>query len=245
MIKKAEKERKLKKGDIIIEPTSGNTGISLAMIGGIKGYKVVVVMPETMTEERKKIIKTFGAKLILVKKEDWRDEAIKFTKKLQKKYKNYVFLNQYENPANFLAHYYGTAKEILRDLKNKKIDYFVTGIGTGGTITGIAKRLKKKFKNIKIIGVLPKINEEIQGLKNFKEAQKPHILDLSLIDEIVEVSEKSAKKMVKKLAQAEGIFVGFSSGATFFVCQKIAKKIKKGKILTIFPDRGEKYLSLF
>ena len=224
MIKKAEKEGVLKKGKVIIEPTSGNTGISLAMIGAVKGYKVVVVMPETMTEERKKIIKTFGAKLILVKKEDWRDAAIKFTKKLQKKHKNYVFLNQYENPANFLAHYYGTAKEILRDLKNKKIDYFVAGIGTGGTITGVAKRLKKNFKNIKIIGVLPKINEEIQGLKNFKEGYKPPILDLSLIDEIVEVSENLQKIWQKSLLKLREFLQDLLLEQLFLSVKKSLKK---------------------
>lgn len=139
MIEKAEKEGILTKGKTIIEPTSGNTGISLAMVGAIKGYKVKLVMPETMSVERRKIIRAFGAELFLVKKEDWRDAAIRYTKELAERDKNLVLLNQYENTANVMAHYETTGKEILEQMAGKKIDVFVAGIGTGGTIMGTGK----------------------------------------------------------------------------------------------------------
>jgi len=244
MVEKAEKEGTLAKGKTIIEPSSGNTGISLAMVGAIKGYKVKIVLPESMSIERRKIIKFFGADLILVKKEDWRDAAIKFTKDLVKRDKNLVLLNQFENEANVKIHYETTGREILEQMEDKKIDVLVAGIGTGGTITGIGQRLKEKYPKVKIIGVQPKLGSKIEGLKSLKEGYIPPVLNLNLIDEIIEVKEEKAFEMAKKLAQKEGIFAGPSSGAAMEVALRISQKLNRGNIVVIFPDRGEKYLSI-
>ena len=243
MIEKAEKEGILTKGKTIIEPTSGNTGIGLAMVAAFKGYKLKIVMPETMSIERRQMIKALGGELILVKKEEWRDGAIKFTKDLIKNNKDFVMLNQYENKANVKAHYEGTAPEIINDVKGK-IDIFVAGIGTGGTITGAGKRLKENYPNIKIIGVLPKPEGNIQGLKSIEEGYIPSILDLNIIDEKFIIEDENAFLMTKKLAQEEGIFVGPSSGAAMYAALKVAEKLKQGNVVVIFPDRGEKYLSV-
>ena len=243
MIEKAEKEGILTKGKTIIEPTSGNTGIGLAMVAAFKGYKLKIVMPETMSIERRQMIKALGGELILVKKEEWRDGAIKFTKNLIKNNKDFVMLNQYENTANVKAHYEGTAPEIINDIKGK-IDIFVAGIGTGGTITGAGKRLKENYPNIKIIGVLPKPEGNIQGLKSIEEGYIPPILDLNIIDEKFIIEDENAFLMTKKLAQEEGIFVGPSSGAAMYAALKVAEKLKQGNVVVIFPDRGEKYLSV-
>jgi len=244
MIEKAEREGILTKEKTIIEPTSGNTGIALAMIGTVKGYKIKIVMPKSMSIERQKIIKAFGADLILVKEEDWRATTIKFTKNLVKKNKNLVLLNQFENEVNVRVHYQTTGKEILEEMNDKKIDFFIAGIGTGGTITGTGKKLKEKYPKLKIIGVQPKLGSKIEGLKSLKEGYIPPILDLNLIDEIIEVEEREAFEMVKKLAQKEGIFVGSSSGAAMSVALKIAQKLNQSNIVVIFPDGGEKYLSV-
>lgn len=243
MVKKAEKEGILTNDKTIIEPSSGNTGISLAMIGAVKGYKVKIVMPETVSIERRKIIKAFGADLILVKEQDWRDETVKFTKDLVKQNKNLVLLNQYENEANIKVHYDHTGREILEQMENRRIDIFVSGIGTGGTITGIGKKLKEKFPQIKIVGVQPKRGSKIEGLKSLKEGYIPPILNLKLVDEIIEVKDEEAYAMSRILAKKEGIFVGASAGAAMFVALKKAKEIFAGNIVVIFPDRGERYLS--
>jgi len=243
MIEKAEKQGVLTKGKTIIEPTSGNTGIALAMVASIKGYKIKIVMPESMSIERRQMIKAFGAELILVKPEDWRDAAIRFTKELVNGNKDLVLLNQFENEVNFEAHYETTGKEIMDQMNGEKIDYFVAGLGTGGTITGIAKRLKEKFPEIKIIGIQPKLGSKIEGLKSLKEGYVPPIMNLKIIDEIIEVDQKDAFENTKELAQKEGIFAGPSSGTALFVSRQIARGISSGNIVTIFPDRGEKYLS--
>jgi cysteine synthase B len=244
MIKEAEKEGLLNKEKTIIEPTSGNTGISLAMIGAIKGYKVKIVMPETMSIERRKILEFFGAELILVEEKEWRDGAIRFIKSLVKKDKNLVLLNQYENEANVRAHYETTGKEIIEQMGGKKIDVLVAGVGTGGTITGVGKRLKEKYPDVKIVGVFPRPKTKIQGLRSIEEGYIPPILDLKIIDEKIIVKDEDAFEMTKKLAQKEGIFTGLSSGAALFAALKIAKRLNSGNIVVIFPDRGEKYLSL-
>ncbi len=251
MVEKAERAGVLTKGKTIIEPTSGNTGIALAMVAAVKGYKIKIVMPESMSIERRKMIKAFGAELILVKPEEWRDAAIKMTKALVEKDKNLVMLNQFENQENCQAHYRTTGKEILEQVKGR-IDYFVGGIGTGGTITGIGKRIKEKFPKAVVIGVQPILGCKIEGLKSIKEGYVPPVLEpslpcgnhaKSLIDAIVEVSDIDSFEMTRELAKKSGLLVGASSGALFFVARSIAKKMKKGTIVTIFPDRGEKYLS--
>jgi cysteine synthase B len=251
MIEKAERAGVLVKGKTIIEPTSGNTGIALAMIAAIKGYKIKIVMPESMSIERRKMIKAFGAELILVKPEEWRDAAIKMTKALVEKDKNLVMLNQFENQENCCAHYRTTGKEILEQVKGK-IDYFVGGIGTGGTITGIGKRIKEKYPKAQVIGVQPVQGCIIEGLKSIKDGYVPPVLEpslpcgdhsKSLIDAIVEVSDTDSFEATRELAKKSGVLVGASSGALFFAARSITKKMEKGTIVTIFPDRGEKYLS--
>jgi len=242
MVEKAEKDGILTKEKTIIEPTSGNTGISLAMVGTVKEYKVKVVMPETMSVERRKMIKSFGAELILVKKEDWREAAVKFTKELVKKDKNLVSLNQYENEANWMAHYEGTGKEILEQMKGKKIDILVAGIGTGGTIMGVTRRLREKYSDIKIIGVEPRVETRIEGLRSTKEYIPP-ILNLKEIDEKVIIEDEDAFLMTREIIKKEGIFIGISSGAALYVAIQKAKEMDFGNIVVIFPDRGEKYLS--
>ncbi|MDP2820857.1 MAG: cysteine synthase family protein [bacterium] len=243
MVEKAEKQGVLKQGKTIIEPTSGNTGIALAMVANIKGYKLKIVMSEAMSIERRKILSAFGAEIILVKPEDWRDAAIKITKKMAENDENLVLLNQFENEVNFETHYEITGREILEQIGEEKIDYFVAGLGTGGTITGIAKRLKEKFPKMKTIGVQPKLGSKIEGLKSLKDGYVPPIMDLGAIDEIIEIDENNIFKTINEIAQKEGIFSGPSSAAAMIAVQQISKKIDSGNILTIFPDRGEKYIS--
>jgi len=243
MVEKAEKSGLLTKDKTIIEPTSGNTGISLAMVCAIKGYKLKIIMPESMSVERRKMIKAFGAELILIRQEDWRGAAVNATKQLLEQDPDLFMLNQFENEANRTIHYETTGQEILDQMNGEKIDYFVAGLGTGGTISGVAKKIKEKFPEVKVIGLQPVLGQKIEGLRSLKEGYTPPVMDLKLIDEIMEVSEQEAFSALRDLAKKEGIFAGPSSGAALFVSLKIAEKIPEGNIITIFPDRGEKYLS--
>lgn len=233
MVEAAEKENKLSPGDRIIESTSGNTGIALAMISAIKGYDLSVVLPASTSEEKKKMILTYGARIISVPDRKPRSEIIDELKKQS----NFVFLNQYENINNANIHYEKTGQEII-DQFSRQIDYFVAGIGTGGTITGVSKKIKKHFPNAKIIGIEPKIGERIEGLRSIKEGFIPPILKTDLIDEIIDLTEEDAINGRNYLAK-KGILVGLSSGAAY---QAINKLNLKGNIITIFPDRGERYL---
>jgi len=236
MIEKAEKEGMLCKRATIMEPTSGNTGIGLAMVCAAKGYKFIAVMPKFMSEERRKMIKAFGGKLILV--DDGEVETIKIAKKLAKE-KGYFMPNQFENSANIEISYNQIAQEILS--QTKKIDMFITGIGTGGTITGISKKLKEKNPGTRIVGFYSQ-NERIQGTINI-EKFRPKILDLGNVDELISSDEKEAIKTMKWLWK-KGLFVGMSSGAAMAVALEKAKKMKKGNIVIIFADSGNRYLSL-
>ncbi len=242
MINKAEEEGSLKKDTILIEPSSGNTGIGLALVATVKGYKIIIVMPETMSIERRKILELFGAEILLTGSENplcSMETSIEEAKKIAKK-KGYLMLDQFSNENNVLAHYETTAPEIWKQTSGN-ITHFVAGIGTGGTITGVGKFLKEKNPNIKIIGVLPK--DPIQGLKNIKITPKPKILNLDLIDEIIEVSLEDSIKNVKKLAVEEGIFAGFSSGAAIHATlQKYNEE--EGVYVVILPDGGMRYLSM-
>jgi cysteine synthase len=251
MIEHAEKIGALKKGKTIIEATSGNTGIGIAMVAAIKRYRATIVMPESMSVERQKMIRAFGAQLILVKPEMWRDGAVAMIKEMAAKNKNLVMLNQFDNEQNCLAHYNSTGKEILKQIP-EKIDYLIAGLGTGGTITGIARRLRQKYPNIRVVGIQPKPGEKIEGLRSVKSGAIPKILEpclpcgdhrKSLIDIVIDISEKDAVKTARNLAAKEGIFAGQSSGAAMFAAAKYARKMEKGTVVTIFPDRGEKYLS--
>lgn len=239
MIEEAESSGKLKKGTTIIEATSGNTGIGLAMVASKKGYKLKIAMPESMSEERKKILKLYGVDLILTSAKEGMNGAIEYVRQLSKE-KEYFWINQFENQANVEAHYLTTGLEILSQID--KVDVFVAGIGTGGTITGVARRLKEKFPDLKVVGVEPDPQSSVQGLRCLEDFVPP-ILDLSLIDEIARTTNEEAVHWAKELLKAEGLFVGFSSGAALKVAYEEAKKLKSGNIVTIFPDNGFKYVS--
>lgn len=243
MIKKAEESGELTKDKIILEPTSGNTGIALAMIGAAKGYKVKLVMPECVSKERQRILQALDAELVLTPGKERTDGAIKRAHQiLEDEPDKYYMPNQFENENNVLAHYETTGPEVWGQT-NGEIDVFVAGIGTSGTLMGIAKYLKEKKPRIKIIGVEPVKGHAIQGLKNMKEAIVPKIYDPKILDEKVIVEDDQAFDVARCLATKEGLFVGMSSGAAVAGALKIAEKIGSGTIVTILPDRGDRYLS--
>lgn len=243
MVEQAEKEGKLTKSKTIIEPTSGNTGIALAMIGVVKGYNVEIVMSDAVSKERIKMIQAFGAKVTLTPGRLGTDGAIRKAHELvEKNPQKYFMPDQFSNKYNKIAHYETTAKEIWEDTRGK-IDYFVSAIGTSGTLMGVGKFLKEYNPKIKIISAEPVKGHYIQGLKNMEEAIVPAIYKKELLDGVIMVDTEEAFEMARKIARVEGIFVGMSSGAAMLAAAKIARKIKKGNIVTIFPDRGEKYLS--
>jgi len=243
MIEQAEKEGKLIRGKTIIEPTSGNTGIGLAMIGAVKGYEVEIVMSRVVSVERRKMIKAFGAKITLTEARLGTDGAIRKARSLVSKYPDKYFMpDQFSNEYNKIAHYKTTAEEIWRQTKGS-VNYFVSSLGTSGTIMGVGKYLKERNPEIKIICAHPVKGHYIQGLKNMEEAIVPAIYDPSRIDETIMVETEAAFGMTRRIIREEGIFAGMSSGAAMLAAVKTAKKIKSGVIVVIFPDRGEKYLS--
>jgi cysteine synthase len=249
MIEKAEKEGLLKEGSIIVEPTSGNTGIALAMIGRLKGYKVIIVMPDAMSKERRDLIKAYGAELILTDGAEGMNGAIEKAKELSKK-DNYFMPQQFENLANSTKHSETTAEEIIKDLND--LDVFVAGVGTGGTVTGVGSKLKEKIKDIKIVSVEPIKSPVLSGgragahkIQGLGSGFIPEIYKPEIIDEVVRVSDEEAFKMTKLVAEKEGILLGISSGAAIHVALEFAKKLGKGKkVLAIAPDGGEKYISM-
>jgi cysteine synthase len=241
MINDAEKNGHLKKGDTIVEPTSGNTGVAIAMVGAMKGYQVKLVMPKTTSPDKIKMITAFGGGVILIENDKFGKIAIEKIKERARENEKLVFLNQYENQMNPMAHYTKTAEEILEQVGDLKIDYFVAGMGTGGTITGIGTKLKEKFPKIKIIGVQPKIGQIIEGLRSTKDYVPP-VVDFDVIDEVIELDSDKAFEARKDLAINRGILAGPSSGASFYVVREIAKNNSGKTIVTIFPDRGERYL---
>jgi len=243
MIEQAEKECMLTNGKTIIEPTSGNTGISLAMIGRVKGYDIEIVMNEAVSIERQKMIKALGAKITLTDAKKGTDGAIIKARELVKKNPDKYFMpDQFSNKYNKIAHYKTTANEILQQTGDE-VDYFVSAIGTSGTIMGVGLHLKEHNPDVKIVCAEPIKGHYIQGLKNMKEAIVPSIYDASKIDEKIMVGNEEAFEMTRRIAKEEGIFVGMSSGAAMHVARKVAEKIDSGNIVVIFPDRGEKYLS--
>jgi cysteine synthase len=241
MINEAEKTGYIKQGDTLIEPTSGNTGVGLAMVAAMKGYKVKMIMPESTSKEKIKMVKIFGGEVILMESLRYRKFAIADVKDMAKNGERHVFLNQYENLANPESHYYGTAEEILKQMEGKQIDYFIAGMGTGGTITGIGRKLKEKYPKIKIIGVQPVQNQIIEGLRSLKDGFVPTIIDFDLIDEIYDLEAEKAMITKDELAR-KGVLVGPSSGAAMYVCREIQKEHPNATIITVFPDRGERYL---
>ncbi|MEA3316561.1 MAG: PLP-dependent cysteine synthase family protein [Bacteroidota bacterium] len=243
MINQAVTDGKLNKNKTIIEATSGNTGIALAMIGSVKNIKIEIVMSEAVSIERRIMIESFGAKIRLTNAKQGTDGAIKKVKELIKKHPDKYFNpNQFSNKNNPLAHYKTTAEEIWHQV-NGNIDYFVSAIGTSGTIMGIGKSLKENNPNIKIVEAHPAKGHYIQGLKNMEEAIVPEIYKSSEIDESIIVNSEEALITAREIIKNEGIFIGMSSGAAMYAALKIAKNIKKGRIVVAFSDRGEKYLS--
>ncbi|MBT4482456.1 MAG: cysteine synthase [Candidatus Latescibacteria bacterium] len=243
MIEQAELEGALTKGKTIIEPTSGNTGISLAMIGVIKGYAVEIVMSEAVSIERRKMIEAFGAKVTLTDAKLGTDGAIRKARELiEKNPDDYFMPDQFSNEYNKLAHYKTTAEEIMKEADGN-IDYFVSSIGTSGTIMGVGKALKERYSDIKIVCAHPVAGHYIQGLKNMEEAIVPSIYDPSEIDQTIMVGNEEAFETARRIVREEGIFVGMSSGAAMYAAIKVAKTIDSGTIIVVFPDRGEKYLS--
>lgn len=250
MIEQAEKEGVLKPGMTIMEPTSGNTGIGISLVGIQKGYRVMIVMPENMSEERKKIIKALGAELILTPIDKSVQGALDEVEYQKKNNPNIFVPDQFSNPNNPLAHYNSTAKE-LYDQMEGNIDIFLSGIGSGGTIAGIGKYLKEKNSDCKIIAVEPKNVSVLKGHKfGFHKIQGigdgfiPEILDTSMIDDIIEVSDDDAFKESQSIARIMGCLVGISAGANIWAAMKVAKKYPNARIATILPDRAERYFSV-
>ncbi|WP_194189759.1 cysteine synthase A [Clostridium chrysemydis] len=248
MIEKAESLGLIKPGDTIVEPTSGNTGIALAMIGKLKGYNVTIIMPDTMSKERRALIKAYGADLILTPGTKGMKGAIEKANELVRE-KGYFLPQQFENVANPEKHYETTAIEIANDLND--LDYFVAGVGTGGTITGIGKYLKEHIDGVKVIAVEPESSPVISGgepgphkIQGIGAGFVPSIYKEEYVDEVVKVSNEDAYKIAKDFSSEEGVLVGISSGAAIYAAVELAKKLGKGKkVLAIAPDGGEKYIS--
>lgn len=250
MIITAEKQGKLQSGGTIVEPTSGNTGVGLAMVGGARGYRVILTMPETMSLERQKLLKAYGAELVLTPGQLGMKGAINRAKELVEQNQNYFMPQQFENPANPEIHRKTTAREILADTDGK-IDYLVGGVGTGGTITGAGEILKKKIPQIKIIAVEPLNSAVISGekpgphqIQGIGAGFIPAILQQDIIDLVIKISDQEAIDTTKKLAREEGLLLGISSGAAVAAALQIAKDVGNDQtIVVIAPDTGERYLS--
>jgi cysteine synthase B len=243
MIEQAERDGALTKDKIIIEPTSGNTGIALAMIGAVKGYRVRIVMSSAVSVERQKMMSAFGAEIVLTDAQLGTDGAILKCREIIDANPDVYFLpNQFSNEYNKLAHYSTTAQEIWEQTGGK-VTHMVSSIGTSGTIMGIGMRLKALNPEVKIIEAQPVVGHYIQGLKNMEEAIVPELYDPTKIDESIMVDTEDAYEMARRIVTEEGIFVGMSSGAAMLAALKTAEALDKGLIVAIFPDRGEKYLS--
>ncbi len=251
MIEAAEKEGALQAGGLIVEPTSGNTGIGLCMVAACRGYKTVLVMPENMPKERQALMRAYGAKVVLTPAKEGMAGAVKRAEEIKKENPGAFIPAQFDNPQNPLAHYETTARELYEDADGK-IDVFVAGIGTGGTISGVGRYLKEKNPAIKIVGVEPKGSAVLSGkpaaphgIAGIGAGFIPSVLDLKLIDEIVVVDEKEAAEAAKELARLEGVLCGISGGAALFAALSIAERedIKGKTVAVLFPDTGERYLS--
>ena len=249
MVENLEKNGLLKKGDVLVEATSGNTGIALSMIGSLKGYKVIIVMPETMSVERRTLMKAYGAKLILTDGSLGMKGSIEKMNKLLSENSNYISLKQFDNEYNPLAHYETTGVEIYNQVKD--IDIFVCGVGTGGTISGVGKYLKEQNPNIKVVAVEPEGSPVIS--KNKKGSHKiqgigagfiPKNYNENVVDEVMTITDEESYKGVRIMAQKEGILVGISSGANIYAAFKLCEMYPDKKIVTVAPDGIDKYMSM-
>lgn len=251
MVEDAETTGLLNKDSTIIEPTSGNTGIGLALVAAVKGYKLILVMPESMSIERRKIMEAYGAEFVLTPREKGMKGAIEKANELAEEIPNSWIPKQFDNPANVKAHVESTSQEILQDFPDG-LDYIITGVGTGGHITGIAKTAKEKFPNVKVIAVEPELSPVLSGgspaphpLQGLGAGFVPGILDVSLLDGVVTVGKEEAYRYAIDAAKKEGLFVGVSTGAALAAIEKYLPEIQpNAKILTINYDTGERYLSV-
>jgi cysteine synthase B len=239
MIEGAEERGELDHDKTIIEASSGNTGIGLAMVAAHKGYRLKIIMPESMSVERRRVMQAFGAEVILTPAAEGMNGAIAKAEELERD-PQYYHTNQYANPDNVRAHYEGTGVEILEQVTD--IDALVAGLGTGGTITGVGKRLRETYPKMRIVGVEPYPGSLIQGLRNLEEFMPP-ILDLSIMDDKLMVEDGCAFNTVRVLANIEGLFVGISSGAAVHAALQVADEMDSGRVVVILPDRGDRYLS--
>lgn len=243
MIKHAEKRGDIKPGDKLIEATSGNTGIALAMVAAMRGYKMTLLMPESLSEERRASMKAYGADLILVSKEQGgmegaRDIAIEMSERGEG-----LLLNQFANADNPLAHYESTGPEIWRDTEGE-VTHFVSAMGTTGTITGTGRYLHEQNSNVNIVGVRPKTNdEEIPGIRRWSDEYLPEIFDPSVVDMEIDITQLESENTMRRLAQEEGIFCGVSSGGTVAAALKLSREVENAIIVAIICDRGDRYIS--
>ena len=248
MIEEAEREGRLKPGYTIIEATAGNTGIGIAIAAINKGYNIIFVVPEKFSVEKQTLMRALGAKIINTPRKEGMLGAVEKADQLLMTIENSISLRQFENQANPLAHYEKTGPEIYEAMKGE-IDYFVSGAGSGGTFTGVAKFLKEKNKNIKTILADPEGSTMGGGIEGCYDIEGignnfvPNTMDMKLVDDIIKVSDKDAYEMVKLLALKEGLIVGSSSGAAIYAAIELSNKLEKGNIITIFPDRGDRYFS--
>jgi cysteine synthase B len=243
IIEGAERDGSLRKGMTILESSSGNTGIGLALIGAIKGYPVTICMPQKVSIERRKILRAFGAEIVFTSEKGGSDEAWEIAEKLHRENPGkYFYAQQYSNRNNILSHYEGTANEIWEDMKGE-VDVVTVGLGTCGTIVGLSKRLKELKPEIRVIAIEPQRSHTQQGLRNMEDGRVPDLLDWKWIDDKVVVTDQAAYEYARRLMQEEGIFGGISSGTAMAGSVEVARKMKEGKLITIFPDRGEKYFT--
>lgn len=243
MLTKAEESGELVRGKIILEPTSGNTGIALAMLGAAKGYRVKLVMPACVSMERRSVLEAFGAEVVLSPHDEATDGAIRMAHRiLSEEPERYYMPNQYDNCNNILAHYETTGPEILRQTGGD-IDAFVAGMGTSGTLMGVGRFLHEQKPGVRIVGVEPRLGHRVQGLKNMQEAIVPGIYREASLDAKITVHDEEAFAITRELATHEGLFVGMSSGAAVAGALAVAREMESGTVVTVLPDRGDRYLS--
>jgi len=241
MIRRAEERGSIKRGDVLIEPTSGNTGIALAMAAAIRGFRMLLIMPEHLSVERRQTMRAFGAEIILTPQKGGMEAARGLAEKMVREGKG-IMLDQFANPDNPLSHYEGTGPEIWRDTQGK-VTHFVSSMGTTGTIMGCSRYLKEKNPKIQVIGCQPEEGAQIPGIRKWPQAYLPKIYDPARVDRLETVSQADAEEMTRRLASEEGIFAGISSGGAVAVALRISKELKNAVIVTIICDRGDRYLS--